>query len=199
MVSQVAFRDNEMNFEQIIERIYPISKESKNALLSDVTEVVFPKGHRLLTAGKIESDIYFIRKGLVRAYSDINDSQVTFWFGREGDTVVSLKSYISGKPGYEHIELLENSVLYKLESSYIHSLFLVNVEIANFGKALIEQELLKTEERLISMQIKSAQQRYEELVETGSDLLQRVQLGYLASYLGITQVSLSRIRANFRH
>lgn len=187
-----------MNLEQIIENIYPVSKKSMDALLSSSIEITFPKGHRLLTAGKIESDIYFIAKGLVRAYSDTEDSQVTFWFGKEGDTVVSLKSYVAGQQGYEHIELLEKSILYQIDSAYLRGLFLVDLDISNFGRALIEKEMVKTEERLISMQFKSAQQRYEELVETGSDLLQRVQLGYLASYLGITQVSLSRIRANFR-
>lgn len=187
-----------MNLEQIIENIYPVGENSMNLLLSNTTEITLPKGYRLLTAGKIESDIYFIGKGLVRAYSDTEDSQVTFWFGKEGDTVVSLKSYVAGQQGYEHIELLENSVLFRLDSAYLRSLFLVDLDISNFGRALIEKELVKTEERLISMQFKNAQQRYEELVESDSDLLQRVQLGYLASYLGITQVSLSRIRANFR-
>jgi CRP-like cAMP-binding protein len=187
-----------MDLKAIIARLYPFPENSEAALASKVSLVAYPKGFRIIEAGRIEPCIYFIKKGLVRAYSDIQDKEVTFWFGKEGDTVISMKSYIANLPGYEHIELLEDSVLYRLETCHLKELFATDIHIANFGRRLAEEELVRTEERLIAMQFTTALERYRELISTNPDLLQRVQLEHIASYLGITQVSLSRIRALFR-
>ena len=187
-----------MDLEEIINKIYQIPQNSRETILANVTEVSLQKGHLLLQAGKVETNIYFIKSGLVRAYADTEDRQVTFWFGKEGDAVLSMKSYVAAQRGYENIELLENCALYKLESACLRDLFNTDINLANLGRTLVERELLRTEERLISMQFKTASQRYADLIDSHAGLLQRVQLGHIASYLGITQVSLSRIRSEIR-
>jgi CRP-like cAMP-binding protein len=187
-----------MDLDAIIDRLYKMPEESRAAIKARVKELYYPKGHILLQADKVEADVYFIKKGLVRAYSNTEDHEVTFWFGQDGDTILSMKSYVANQKGYETIELLENSDLYQVETEFLQKLFQTDIHVANFGRRLVEQELLKTEERLIAMQFKTALERYEELVINSPHLLQRVQLGHIASYLGITQVSLSRIRASFR-
>jgi CRP-like cAMP-binding protein len=85
--------------------------------------------------------------------------------------------------------------LYRLKREAIHSLFEQDIHIANWGRKFAEQELIRTEARLISRQFSTASERYQELLRSNPDLLHRVQLGHIASYLGITQVSLSRIRS----
>jgi len=187
-----------MNIDKIIDQFGQLPEQSKNALTANITEVTFPKGHILLKEGKVEHRMYFIKKGIVRAYSDKASGQVTFWFGHEGDTVISMRSYVANEKGYENIELLENCELYELETRSLRALFDIDIHFANWGRKLVERELIKTEERLISMQFKTAIERYNELMQTQPDLLRRVQLGYIASYLGISQVSLSRIRAELR-
>ncbi|MGJ8734563.1 MAG: Crp/Fnr family transcriptional regulator, partial [Cellulophaga sp.] len=87
---------------------------------------------------------------------------------------------------------------YKLETSKLKQLFFDDIHIANWGRKFAEQELIKTEERLISRQFRTATERYQDLLKNNSDLIKRVQLGHIASYLGITQVSLSRIRASIK-
>ena len=109
-----------------------------------------------------------------------------------------MKSYVENAKGYEDIELLEESVLYELNIQNLHHLFEQDIHFANWGRKLIEKELIKTEEKLISQQFLTAKERYIELLKNRPDLMQRVQLGYIASYLGITQVSLSRIRADIK-
>lgn len=109
-----------------------------------------------------------------------------------------MRSYVDNQKGYENIELLEDSILYKLDFIALSRLFTEDIHIANWGRKFAEQELLKTEERLIARQIKTALERYKELIKNNPELLQRIQLSYIASYLGITQVSLSRIRAKLR-
>jgi len=73
-----------------------------------------------------------------------------------------------------------------------------DIQVANWGRKFAEQELVKIEERFISRQCKTAVERYRELIGNDPDLLQRVQLIHIASYLGITPVSLSRIRAELK-
>ncbi|MFC4479211.1 Crp/Fnr family transcriptional regulator [Flavobacterium chungangensis] len=186
-----------MDISKILDHIHQLPEQSKLALQNNVTEIAFSKGHILLKANKVEPNIYFIKKGLVRAYVE-RDNEVTFWFGKEGETIISMKSYVEDQPGYETIELLEDCELYELKTENLRKLFNEDVHIANWGRKFAEKELIKTEERLISKQFKNASERYLELMKDHPELLQRVQLGHIASYLGITQVSLSRIRAEIK-
>mgnify|MGYP002101006866 CR=1 FL=1 len=179
-----------MDLRDIINSIYPISEKSMDRLLSCSLELGLPKGHRLLEAGKIESDIFFIKRGIVRAYISHEGKDITFWIGKEGATIMSLKSYVKNEAGYETIELMEDSLLYRL--------FEEDIDIANWGRKLAELEFLRAEEKLIPLLFTTASERYRVLLERTPDLLQRIPLECLASYLGITPVSLSRIRAKLK-
>ncbi len=187
-----------MEINTILDRIYALPMPSKESLTKAIDEVEYSKGYRLLNADKVERNIYFIKKGIVRAYTDSAEGEITFWFGKEGDTVVSMRSYVASQKGYETIELLEDCVLYELNMSALNNLFVKDIHIANWGRKFAEQELLKTEERLIARQFKTALERYCELIKNTPELLLRIQLSHIASYLGITQVSLSRIRAKLK-
>ena len=184
-----------MQIHQILDQIYPLPQGSKTTLIEKITEISWPKNHILLKTDKVETKIYFIKSGIVRAYSIIDGDEITFWFGKEGETVISMRSYVENLKGYENIELLENCELYVIYISDLQKLYQEDLHIANWGRKFAEKELIKTEERLISRQFRTATERYAELLANNPDLLQRVQLGHIASYLGITQVSLSRIRA----
>lgn len=177
-----------------ISSLHHLPVKSLSKLTHMLERVQMEKGRILFKEGKIETDIYFIEQGAARAYCNTEESELTFWFGFEGDIVLSYNGYVYNKPGYESVELLENSILYKLKGEDLQELFNHDIALANWGRKLAEQELIKTEERFITRQSKSATERYQELLDTTPHVIQRVQLGYVASYLGITQVSLSRIR-----
>lgn len=187
-----------MSIDQIIDSVFPLPAAARRILRENVSEVSYPKGHILLKADKVETNIYFIKKGVVRAYADSDDHQITFWFGKEGDIIISMRSYVENQKGYENIELLEDCDLYELGISNLRALFERDIHIANWGRRFAEQELIKTEERFISRQVRAASERYRELLKNHPRLIQRVQLSHIASYLGITRVSLSRIRAEIR-
>lgn len=187
-----------MNIEEIIENIYPLPESSRKSLIQHISEVNYPKGYCLMDANKVIPYIYFLKKGIVRAYASTENNDITFWFGAEGEPVVSMKSYVDEKPGYESIELLEDCELYMLETKKLKKLFNEDIHIANWGRKFAERELVKTEELIISRQYKTALERYKDLMKYKLYLLQRVQLGHIASYLGITPVSLSRIRAEMK-
>ncbi len=184
-----------MDIQHIVNTIYPLSMQAALKLNAICREVSFPKGHILMHANKIESYIYFIKKGIARAYAYKEDTEITFWFGIEGETILSMKSYIENNKGYENIELLEDCVLYAFHGDDLQKLYETDLEIANWGRKFAEKELVKTEQRLINREFKTASERYQQLLRDYPHLIQRVALGNIASYLGITQVSLSRIRA----
>lgn len=184
-----------MKIDEILNKVYQLPDQSKLKVVEYIDEVNYKKGERLFQADKIVKEIFFIKKGIVRAYTKTDNNDITFWFGKEGDTIISMRSYVADQKGYEDIELLEDSEFYKIDISYLRQLFNDDIHIANWGRKFAEQELIKTEERLISRQFKTAKDRYKELLENNPNLIKRVQLGHIASYLGITQVSLSRIRA----
>lgn len=187
-----------MELNLILDSIFRISDMAKVKLKEHVHEIHLPKGFHLIEEDKIERNIYFLKKGMARAYIQNDGKDITFWFGKEGDTIVSMKNYVANSKGYEQVELLEECQLYELRTTELHRLFEVDIEIANWGRKFAEQELMKTEEILISRLFKTATEQYLDLLKHNPDLIQRVQLSYIASYLGITQVSLSRIRAKLK-
>ena len=174
-----------MDIKEIINQRYAMPDASLDKLRQCLTEVSYPKGFQVLEYGKIEKDIFFIKKGIVRAYTSVEGKEITFWVGND-------------EPGYETMELMEDSVLYVLKRKKLKELFSEDLHIANWGRRYAEMELLATEERLISMLSAVASERYHELLEKEPDLLQRLPLGSIATYLGITQASLSRIRAQIK-
>ena len=187
-----------MDILEIINSIYAIPAASADKIAACTTEVSFPKGYHVLEANKTETGVYFIRSEIARAFFPIDGKEITFWIGQEGDTIVSLKSYVSNQQGYETIELLEDTDLYLLKRKDLDELFKQDIYIANWGRKFAESEFLQTEEKLISLLFTTASDRYAELIKNNSELLQRVPLEHLATYLGITPVSLSRIRAKIK-
>ncbi|WP_207799077.1 Crp/Fnr family transcriptional regulator [Taibaiella soli] len=182
------------SIQTFIQAIYPLSENALQIMIAQWELVELTKGTILFYEGKTASDIYLIAQGIARAFCYKEDKELTFWFGKEGDFVLSYNSYIYDKPGYESIELLEDSVLYTIGHEELHALYQQNSEIANWGRKLAEQELVRTEERFISQLLQTATDKYNALLEHSPELLQRVPLGHIASFLGVTQVTLSRIR-----
>lgn len=187
-----------MDIKQIIRLRYALPDLSMEKLMNCLSEVSYPKGHHVLEIGKVEKNIFFLKQGIVRAYTLVDGKEITFWIGKEGATIVSMKGYVNGEPGYETIELMEDSVLYVLRHEQLQALFVEDLHIANWGRRYAEAELLATEQRLISMLSAIASERYRLLMEREPDLLQRLPLGSIATYLGITQTSLSRIRSKVK-
>ena len=172
-----------------------LSKAAVEKISAYTSAVNYPKGFVLIHADKIESNFYILESGIARAYSDGENQQITFWFGQSGSILFSFNSYINNKSGYENIELLENSILYELKTDSLIQSYNSHTELANWGRKLAELELIKTEERYIARLFKSASARYKELQASYPALINRIQLGHIASYLGVTQVTLSRIRS----
>lgn len=178
-----------------IEIFKPLSNKALERLAAVSKQVEHQKGTILIYADKIEPFFYILESGIARAYSDGENQQITFWFGQSGSVLFSFNSYINNSPGYENIELLENCRLVQIRLVDLFLLYEQHLEIANWGRKIAEQELVATERRLIDRAFKGATERYQDFVNQSPELIKRVALKHIASYLGVTQVTLSRIRA----
>jgi CRP-like cAMP-binding protein len=182
--------------KNILAERFMLSPRGFETLQNKMTVETFKKGDTLLRQGEVHQAIYFIEQGAMRSfYINEDGKDITVWFGFEGDVAASLGNFISGKPSLESIEMLENSTLVKINNKDLKDLFEVNIEIANFGRKVAETALIEMEEQILLTQFSDAKSKYQNLIKRFPQLLQRVKLGHIASYLGITQVTLSRIRA----
>ncbi|MGL5787570.1 MAG: Crp/Fnr family transcriptional regulator [Bacteroidales bacterium] len=176
-------------------RLSPVSDTSWQLFLEKTEEVEMPKGHLLFRANQRAHYTYFIIKGYARGFFYENGKDITFWFASEGMTLLSMNSYHSGEAGYENIELLEDSLLLRIHNKDLLALYECNPELSNLGRRLSDEFILYLERTLMEKNFMSASARYEALIRRSPEILHKSPLKHIASFLGISQVSLSRIRA----
>lgn len=172
-----------------------MSPRLEQEIRSRTQTLVFTKGDSLLGAGERCNNLYFIHKGLLRGYYFREGKEVTNWFAQEGEFATCFYAFIANKPSFENIQALENVELLALSNSALQELYQRFPETERIGRLVTETYYIRLEERLLGLQFKTARERYENLVAAKPLLLQRASLGQIASYLGITQETLSRIRA----
>ena len=182
------------NIVKGIRKHYPVSDRSIEALALHFTEKHFPKRHLLTRAGVRDDYVYFIERGCSRTFLLIEGKEITNWFSKEGDITFSSNALYHRTPGFEYIELLEDATLLTIPIETLNRLYQTNIEIANWSRCIHQDVLLKMQTLRIDRLSLSARQRYDKLFRESPDLLNRVNLGYIASYLGMTQQHLSTMR-----
>ena len=148
----------------------------------------------LLEEGKIADKIFFIHKGCLRLFFHNEGADITFQFFFENDLVASFSSFYYCQPSSFSLESIENSELSIIGRDDFFKLVEMNPSVRKlYEKTLIER--FHTYQQLFLNHIKyTPKQRYDMLLKERPDIIQRVPQHYIASYLGITPVSLSRIR-----
>jgi CRP-like cAMP-binding protein len=182
---------------QMFHFINPLSEEIIYELDTCIESTTIKKGTVILDIGKIANRIYFIKKGVSRVYYYKNDIDVTDYFAVENQFIGAVKSFFDGSPSKKGIQVLEDSELYFIKNSDLERLSQKYHSIEKIGRKMLIFAFLESQERLEGIQFLSAKERLNELEKKYPGLLNRAPLKHIASYLGITQVSLSRIRAEY--
>ena len=185
-----------MKLRDILNDIHPLPDSSVEKIEAITTEMTVGKNTVVISAGRVCHDILFVAEGIVRAYSYADGRDITFWIGAEGAVALSMQGYINNRPGYENIVTLEDCRFYRTTVSQLHALYGSDINLANWGRRFAEKELLRTESYLIPQLFTTGKERYERLLHEQPGSLHRIPLENLASYLGLTPVSLSRIRGS---
>ena len=156
------------------------------------------KNVRIISSGNTCHEMHFLASGLARVFYYKDGKDVTAWFSAENQIVNAVDSLIMGTPTFYNIELLEDSEVYSVPLQKIQQIFFKYPAIQKLGLLLLTKRYLTMDERIKSFASCRAEERYEKLVQQLPDIFNRVKLGHIASYIGITQEHLSRLRGNYK-
>jgi CRP-like cAMP-binding protein len=179
---------------QHLKQFHHLSTAAQQALQHSFEEMVLSKNDCLITEGKVCRYLYFVQQGALRGYYNVDGKEITHWFGFENDFVTSFHSFITQEPAVESIQLMEGAILRRISKDTLTGLFSQYHEIETLVRIAYEKYYIRLEERYVNAQFKTATERYENLLLHTPHIIERVPLGYIASYLGISQETLSRIR-----
>lgn len=153
-----------------------------------------PAKTMLLQEGKISRTMFFIEKGCLRTWMHNDGKEITTQFFFEGDSVSSIESFRTNQPSLYSIESLEPCILQTVSQKDFQNILESSPELKKKMEDHLFRRLFQAQQFLYSFLKNNPQERYEELIENYPHIVQRVPQHYIASYLGITPVSLSRIR-----
>jgi CRP-like cAMP-binding protein len=158
--------------------------------------VSFRKGDFFIKENQLCNQVGFLNKGIARVFYVIDGKEITSYFNTEKRNlfVCSFTSFLSRKPSFENIHFLDDAELLMLDHEELQRLYEKSPAIQKLGRLMAEYNYVLSMERIYSLQHSSALERYNNLLKIYPGLMNEVPHHYIASYLGITPESLSRIR-----
>ncbi|MCU0351687.1 MAG: Crp/Fnr family transcriptional regulator [Flavobacterium sp.] len=187
-----------MNQKEVIEtisRLHHRITDSCKTELCDASHLVFVEKNTILASdGQVSNKIFYMVSGAARAFYLKEGKDITDWFAFENSFICAIDSFFGGLPSAHYIETLEPSLILELSKSKVDVLCDKHADFERLNKLIITQTLLSLQQRIVSIQFENAQQKYDNLLLIRPDITQRVPLTHIASYLGISLETLSRIR-----
>jgi len=183
------------DFLKYCNQLSPLEKETADELVIKLKTKTFQKGDYILRSGDVCRNLLFVDKGLVKLCFTTEDKEFIMRFFPENALFTLLDSYLTQTPSTYEIICLETTTITSIRNDEMELLCKKHHSMERFFRKLVSLAALNMMKRISEMLEENATQRYKHFVEENNHLLQRISLGDLASYLGITQVSLSRIRA----
>lgn len=171
-----------------------LDDEVINELSKRVVFETFKKNEFILKQGSRANKVWFIKSGLVRKFYLNEGKEVTVWIHAENEMLTSMHSYFNQKPAQEYIQAIEDTEIISitLENSQALSKY---PQMEFFSKELINRQFACIDEFSKKFSLMSAKEKYESLLEIAPHIIQRAKLAYVASIMGVTQETLSRIRS----
>jgi len=154
----------------------------------------FKKKEIILEQGKIENHLSFIIKGAIAVLTYHNGNEICINFCVENSFFSSYVSFLTRKPSVYHILAIEDTIIERIEYDSLEKAYSISANHQKNGRKIAERLYINSNRRILSLITKTAEERYIEFTEEYSNFMQYIPLKYLASYLGITPVSLSRLR-----
>ncbi|WP_300675250.1 Crp/Fnr family transcriptional regulator [Soonwooa sp.] len=176
------------------ETIVDITNDELDLFCSKLTEAKFPKKSLILEKGKVEKYLSFIEKGIVRFNIPKLDYDFTFGFAFENSFVSAYDSFITQTPSTYNIQAISDCTLWQISYKDLSEIYEHTRIGERIGRKIAEAIYLKKVKREISLLEDTAKKRYLDLLKEQPELVQKIPLKYLASYIGIRPQSLSRIR-----
>jgi CRP-like cAMP-binding protein len=183
--------------QRLIESIkFYVSLNTNEIILlkNSIEKKTYEKHENIFTQGKISNKIYFIIKGCVRLFYNVAGNDKTAFFYTEGQFICAGESYTFNIPAVENYQAVEQTELYEFTKSKIEELLIKIPKMEVIARIATENELITCQKVIASFVTKSAEERYIDLLNTQGELFQRVPQQYIASFLGVSPETLSRIK-----
>lgn len=179
----------------ILQRLQPLSKETIDSMDAIIKQRHYGKGELLVRVGQVPENFYFVRKGLARVYYVRKEQEITDYFAIDNQFIGALPGLFSQQPSHKAIETLEDSEVDYFSYAAFDKLCERHHDLERAARKMSIVGMLEGQKRIESIRFFSAKERYEELEKLYPGITNRAPLKHIASYLGVTQVSISRIRA----
>ncbi len=176
-----------------IERFVKLSSETINELKELARLETYEKDEYILEAGRHCNKIWFLKSGMVRKYYVHDGKEITVWIHTENETFTSLQSYAQNIFSEEYLQACENTELISISKSDSEKLA-QNAQIMTFVNAMMGKEFSNIDKHSKELNQRDARGKYEYLNQIALEIIKRAKLGHIASILGISQETLSRIR-----
>jgi len=192
---EIAHNEYKQGFIDFVNSLNNLGTEVATVLAQRLETVSFKKGEAILEQGSVCRYVYFINSGLVKTGFESKDRTFIMRFFAEGTMFTVLDSYLSRQASAYQIRALENTMVTRIPRKALDDLRTRFHSVETFFSKLLAMASVNMMSRIGEILEEQASVRYANFTKENPDLAQRISLGDLASYLGITQVSLSRIRA----
>ena len=180
--------------KEIIQSYVEFSDESYDLLMNIATEKEVKKNQLVFYSGKPTDKILFLKKGLLRGYKIIDGKDYTHHFYFEDWFATDFSSFLNEKPSQIFFESIEKTNYYEFKKEDLLNLYDQSHQIERLGRIIAEKAFLTSVEKLADLQLLNLNEKYKALIRRRPDLFQRVPQKYIASYLGVSEQSLSRIK-----
>ncbi|HKH60146.1 MAG TPA: Crp/Fnr family transcriptional regulator [Flavitalea sp.] len=153
----------------------------------------------LLQEGKLANKYFFLENGFMRSFAyDLEGYDITTNFYSANQVVFEVSSFFERTPSRENIQCLTDCEGWYITYEQLNHLFHALPEFREFGRSILVKGFAALKNRMLSMITETAEQRYDRLIQSNPEIFQHAPLKHIASYLGITDTSLSRIRKEFQ-
>lgn len=186
---------SESPFTHYVKNIYPLSTAAQDFINQKAYASHHNKNEMLVKAGSMCTGVYLIRKGILRSFIKEGQKEITTWISGEHELATCITCYGLQQPARENIQALEDCELVVLSTADLQYLYEHFPESNIVGRKILEKYYRDAEERAFIARLMEATTKYKHFIATKSDLLNRVPLKFIASYLGMTLETLSRIRS----
>ena len=187
-----------MNTEKILNEIgeiyLPLNYECQQELIAYSKVSTFKRGEVVVREGQFSKKAYLIVEGCSRAYYLKDGKDITDWFTFENQFMAPIVSFFSDKPSPHYVEFVEDSTVLEFSKEIMDKLTSKHHDFERFISKVVTETMLGLCERLYTIQFNKADERYNHLLSIYPNITNRVPLTHIASYLGITLETLSRIR-----
>ncbi len=182
-------------FRQAVEDISRLPAESREALESCTYTRSMQAEEVILPLNAVCRHFYFVERGMLRIYYLKDGRDITEWFATDHQFCFSIVSYFQEQPSKLIIECLEDSEIRYLPKDKLEHLSMRDLGVGRFYRTLIAGSLILSQIRMESIQFETALQRYQGLMDAHPEIIRRAPVKYIASFLGISFETLSRIRS----